>query len=147
MRSLPASPPKVSVGETFVKTIRLSPDIVAHFSKTAGDNNPLHFDPAHAAKTRFKRVIASGTQTASYLMALTAEFFSARGAVVGLEFNIRFKRPVFADETIEVEWEVVSVEPNSRLGGDIVDMRGCVRNERGEVAVAGRGRVLIAETL
>lgn len=147
MTRLAGASPKVSPGEKFAKTIRLTPDIVAHFSKAAGDSNPLHFDPAHAAATRFKRVIASGTQTASYLMALTAEFFSARGGVVGLEFNIRFKRPVFADETIEVEWEVVAVEWNSRLGGDIVDMRGCVRNEHGETAVAGRGRVLIAAAL
>ncbi len=143
----PAHAPAVSPGETFAKTIRLTPAMVADFSKAAGDNNPLHFDPAHAATTRFKRVIASGTQTASYLMALTAEHFSALGAVVGLEFNIRFKRPVFADETIAVEWEVVSVEWSSRMGGDIVELRGCVRNEDGGVAVAGKGRVLIAPAL
>lgn len=134
-------------GLIFTKTIALTPELVGDFSRLAGDTNPLHFDPAHAAKTRFKRLIASGTQTSSYLMAFTAEFFSARGAVVGLEFNLRFKRPVYADETIEIAWEVLSVEWNSRMGGHVVDMRGRVRNQDGAVAVAGKGRVLIAEQL
>jgi hypothetical protein len=30
-----------------------------------------------------------------------------KGAMVGLEFWVRFRRPIYADETIRLEWLVV----------------------------------------
>jgi len=80
-------------------------------------------------------------------MGLTASHFSARGAMVGLEFWFRFRRPVFADETVRVEWLVVKVTPHARLGGDIVDLRGRIRGQDGQTAVGAKGRVLVADKL
>ena len=59
----------------------------------------------------------------------------------------RFRRPIFADETIRLEWLVIAVRPNARLGGDIVDLRGRIRNQVGETAIGAKGRVLVAERL
>jgi 3-hydroxybutyryl-CoA dehydratase len=133
--------------ERFSSTIVLTPAAVSAFASAAGDDNPLHHDPDHAAATRYGRLVASGPQTAAHLMALTASHFSRRGAMVGLEFWFRFRRPVFADETIRLEWLVVSVKQNLRLGGDVIDLRGRVRNQAGETAVGAKGRVLVSEKL
>jgi 3-hydroxybutyryl-CoA dehydratase len=133
--------------ERFSSTIALTAAAVSAFARAAGDDNPLHHDPDHAATTRYGRLLASGPQTAAHLMALTATHFSQRGAMVGLEFWFRFRRPVFADETIRLEWLVVSVKKNSRLGGDVIDLRGRIRNEAGETAVGAKGRVLVSEKL
>jgi acyl dehydratase len=133
--------------ERFSSTIVLTPATVSAFARAAGDDNPLHHDPAHAARTRYGRPLASGPQTTAHLMALTASHFSRRGAMVGLEFWFRFRRPVFADETIRLEWLVVSVKHNSRLGGDVIELRGRIRNEAGETAVGAKGRVLVSEKL
>jgi acyl dehydratase len=133
--------------ERFSSTIALTAAAVSAFARAAGDDNPLHHDPDHAATTRYRRLLASGPQTAAHLMALTATHFSQRGAMVGLEFWFRFRRPVFADETIRLEWLVVSVKKNSRLGGDVIDLRGRIRNEAGETAVGAKGRVLVSEKL
>jgi 3-hydroxybutyryl-CoA dehydratase len=133
--------------ERFSSTIALTAAAVSAFARAAGDDNPLHHDPDHAATTRYGRLLASGPQTAAHLMALTATHFSRRGAMVGLEFWFRFRRPVFADETIRLEWLVVSIEKNSRLGGDVIDLRGRIRNEAGETAVGAKGRVLVSEKL
>jgi 3-hydroxybutyryl-CoA dehydratase len=133
--------------ERFSSTIVLTPATVSAFARAAGDENPLHHDPDHAAGTRYGRLVASGPQTTAHLMALTASHFSRRGAMVGLEFWFRFRRPVFANETIRLEWLVVSVKPNSRLGGDVIELRGRIRNEAGETAVGARGRVLVSEKL
>ena len=67
--------------------------------------------------------------------------------MVGLEFWFRFRRPIFADETIRLEWLVIAVSPHARLGGDIVDLRGRIRNQVGETAIGAKGRVLVAERL
>jgi 3-hydroxybutyryl-CoA dehydratase len=131
--------------ERFSSTIVLTPDTVSAFARAAGDDNPLHHDPDHAAGTRYGRLVASGPQTTAHLMALTASHFSRRGVMVGLEFWFRFRRPVFANETIRLEWLVVSVKPNSRLGGDVIELRGRIRNEAGETAVGAKGRVLVSE--
>ena len=133
--------------ERFSSTIALTPASVSAFANAAGDENPLHHDPEYAATTRYGRLVASGPQTAAHLMALTASHFSRRGAMVGLEFWFRFRRPVFADETIKLEWLVVSVKHNARLGGEVIDLRGRVRNEAGETAVGAKGRVLVTEKL
>ena len=67
--------------------------------------------------------------------------------MVGLELWFRFRRPLFADETIRLEWLVIAVRPNARLGGNIVDLRGRIRNQVGETAIGAKGRVLVAERL
>ena len=133
--------------ERFSSTIVLTPTAVSAFARAAGDDNPLHHDPDHAAGTRYGRLVASGPQTTAHLMALTASHFSQRGAMVGLEFWFRFRRPVFANETIRLEWLVVSVKKNLRLGGDVIELRGRIRNEAGETAVGAKGRVLVSEKL
>jgi len=133
--------------ERFAARLSLRPDAVSAFASAVGDDNPIHHDLAHAEQTRFGRPIASGTQTTAHLMALTATHFSKTGALVGLEFWFKFRRPVFADETISLEWLVVQVNESARLGGDVVELRGRIRNAVGETAVGAKGRVLLTERL
>jgi len=81
------------------------------------------------------------------LLGLTASHFSEAGAMVGLEFWVRFRRPIFADETVQLEWLVVKVTPNEKLGGEIVDLRGRIRGQSGATALGAKGRVLVTERL
>jgi 3-hydroxybutyryl-CoA dehydratase len=133
--------------ERFSRQVTLTPRSVAEFARDVGDDNPVHHDAGFAAGTRYRRLIASGTHTTALLLALTAAHFSRRGAMVGLEFWQRFRRPVYADETILLEWLVVRVTPNPRLAGDVVDLRGRIRGADGRTAVGARGRVLVTDAL
>jgi acyl dehydratase len=67
--------------------------------------------------------------------------------MLGLEFWFRFRRPVYADETITLEWLVVAVKESSRLGGEVIDLRGRIRKQNGETAVGAKGRVLVTANL
>jgi 3-hydroxybutyryl-CoA dehydratase len=133
--------------ERFSSVVTLTPKAVADYASAVGDTNPLHHDAAFAATTRYARLIASGPHTAALLLALTASHYSTRGSVVGLEFWVRFRRPVFADETIRLEWLVVKVTPNDKLGGDVVDMRGRIVGADGKTALGAKGRVLVTARL
>ncbi len=137
----------VRAGERFSSEVTLTPALVAGFARQVGDDNPVHHDAAFAARTRYRRVIASGTHTTALLLALTAAHFSKHGAMVGLEFWQRFRTPVFADETIRLEWLIVRVTPNARLRGDVVELRGRIKGADGRTAVGARGRVLVTDTL
>jgi 3-hydroxybutyryl-CoA dehydratase len=133
--------------ERFSSEVALSPEVVAEFANAAGDDNPIHYDPAFAATTRFGRPTASGPHTTALLLALTASHFSKKGAMLGLEFWVQFRRPIYADETIRLEWMVIKVTPNERLKGEIVELRGRIKGQDGKTALGAKGRVLVADKL
>ena len=133
--------------ERFSSQVTLTPALVAAYARAAGDDNPVHHDPEFAASTRYGRLIASGTHTTALLLGLTASHFSKKGAMVGLEFWVRFRRPVYADETIRLEWLVVKVTPNDKLKGEIVELRGRIKAQDGQTALGAKGRVLVTDRL
>jgi 3-hydroxybutyryl-CoA dehydratase len=106
---------KVRPRDRFAAEVHLTPTTVSAYAHNIGDLNPVHHDPAYAATTRYQRPIASGAHTTGLLMGLTATHFSQDTAMVGLEFWFRFRRPIFADETIRLEWLVIAVRPNAQL--------------------------------
>jgi 3-hydroxybutyryl-CoA dehydratase len=133
--------------ERFSSEVTLSLSEVAQFADAVGDNNPIHHDAEYAATTRFGRPTASGPHATSLLLALTASHFSKKGAMLGLEFWIRFRRPIYADETILLEWLVVKVAWNEKLRGEIVDLRGRIKGQDGKTALGAKGRVLVTDRL
>jgi acyl dehydratase len=138
---------KAYPGERFCSEVTLTPAMVRDYAHAAGDDNPVHHDADFAASTRYGRLIASGTQTTALLLGLTAAHFSRKGAMVGLEFWVRFRRPVYADETIHLEWLVVKVTANEKLHGDVVELRGRIKAQDGQTALGAKGRVLVTDRL
>ncbi len=133
--------------ERFASDVTLTPAMAAAYAKAAGDTNPVHHDSTFAASTRFGRPIASGTFTTALLLGLTASHYSQSAAMVGLEFWVRFRRPIYADETIRLEWLVVKVTPNAKFDGDVVELRGRIRNQHGDTALGAKGRILVTDRL
>jgi 3-hydroxybutyryl-CoA dehydratase len=133
--------------ERVSSVVTLSPAKVIEFAMAAGDNNPIHHDADFAANTRFGRPTASGPHTTALLLALTASHFSKKGAMLGLEFWVRFRRPIYSDETIVLEWMVVRVTPNEKLKGEIVELRGRIKGQDGKTSLGAKGRVLVTRQL
>ena len=133
--------------ERFSSVVALTPKMVHDYALAVGDTNQVHHDPDFAATTRYGRLIASGAHTAALLFALTASHFSSKSSGVGLEFWVRYSRPIFADETIKLEWLVRKVTPSARLGGHIVELRGRIKGEGGKTAMGATGRILVTESL
>jgi 3-hydroxybutyryl-CoA dehydratase len=134
-------------GERFSSEVTLSPSAVAAYALRAGDTNPVHHDSNFARTTRFGCPIASGAHTTALLLGLTASHFSREAAMVGLEFWVRFRRAVYADERIRLEWLVIRVTHNERLAGDVVELRGRIKGQDGCTAVGAKGRVLVTGQL
>jgi len=133
--------------ERFCVRNRAHTEIVHDYALAVGDTIRWHHDPDFAATTRYGRLIASGAHTAALLFALTASHFSSKGSVVGLEFRVRYRRPVFADETIQLEWLVRKVTLNAKLGGHIVGLVGRIKGGDGKTSMGATGRVLVTERL
>ena len=133
--------------DRFSETYQLNPQLVSEQAYAVGDTNPVHHDKEFARQTRFGRPIASGTHTTALLLALTASYFSQHSAMLGLDYWVGFKRPIFADENITLEWLVVRVTPNHKLSGNIVELRGRILGEDGKTSLGAKGRLLVTDTL
>jgi acyl dehydratase len=133
--------------ERFSTEVTLDPSMVGAYARAVGDDNPVHHDQAFASSTRYGRLIASGTHTTALLLGLTASHFSKKGSMVGLEFWVRFRRPIYADETIRLEWLVIKVTRNEKLNGEVVELRGRIKAQDGQTALGAKGRVLVTERL
>lgn len=117
--------------------------MVSQFARDSGDMNPLHHDLALARKSIYRDLIASGPQTTSLFMGMIATTFSELGPMVGLEFSFRFRKAVMATEEIKLEFLVVNVTPNAKLGGSLIDLRGRIIKEDGNTAVGAKGLILL----
>lgn len=133
----------VAVGETFAKLVRFDAASIAAFARSTGDSNPLHHDPAYAAKTRFGGIIASGSHVSALLIGMVAGHFSDRGLNVGLDFSFKFQAPVRVDDTVEMRWRVTHSMPKLSLKGDILTLEGEAIRSDGIVAVVATAHALL----
>lgn len=134
-------------GETFNQQVTLTEAEIADFARRCGDMNPLHHDRDYAAKTRFTRILACGPHYTSLLMGMAATHFSRQGAMLGLEFNFNFLRPVLADDTITLQWEVSDVLNKDSFGAELVSLNGKITNHLDKVVLTATGKVLVTPAL
>jgi acyl dehydratase len=100
----------LAVGQRARRTLTVTERHVRQFAEMSGDYNPLHFDEAFAAGTRFGKLVAQGGLTTGLLHALVAMDLPGPGTVF-LSQNWNFTAPVYIGDTIAAEAEVTSVHP------------------------------------
>lgn len=144
----PAQGPPARVGERFARALVLGEDEIRAAATLLADHNPLHHDVRAARAEGYEGVSASGAHTGALLMALTATHFSqaaedgsARSAL-GLGFELRFSRPVFAGEEIELFWRIAALTWKPSLRGWVTELQGGASSPRGPVLKA-TGRILL----
>jgi len=140
--------PLVAIGERCQRSLRLSREDIADFARLTGDSNPLHHDTQAAQRARHGEIIASAQHSTALLIGLASSHFSRASDGFGrellcLNFNFAFKAPVFADQQLELSWQVATVEPHASLGGLLVQVDGRVAVRHGSPCVVGRGTFLI----
>jgi 3-hydroxybutyryl-CoA dehydratase len=68
------------------------------FARLSGDENPIHVDPAFAARTRFGRTVSHGMLLASILWGMLHRHLADAGRQ--LSQNLMFPNPAFAGEAL-----------------------------------------------
>lgn len=79
------------------------------FADISEDYNPLHIDEEYAKSSEFGKRIAHGAMVASFFSALFATKLPGPGAIY-VSQSTRFKKPVFIDDTVSVEVEVIDID-------------------------------------
>lgn len=106
------------VGQTATRSATFTADHVETYARLTGDRNPLHFDEAFTAGTRFGRLLVQGGLTTGVLNALVAMDLPGPGSVF-ISHNWRFTGPVYIGDTVTAVATVLSVhasKPVTQLG-------------------------------
>ena len=131
----------ISVGDTASFEKQVTEDDIVAFARATGDEQPLHLDDAHAAKTRFKRRIAHGMLSAGVVSAALGTKLAPHATVIYLSQSLRFLKPVFPGDTVTAKLEVTAVDPDKRL---VTCSTECL-NQDGDSVLTGEATVLLDE--
>lgn len=82
---------------------------IKSFAAISGDKNPVHIDEDYANASRYKKRIAHGFLTASFFSALFGTKLPGEGCVYVAQ-SLRFKRPVYIDDTVTATVEVTNID-------------------------------------
>ena len=123
---------QISIGQKATRSITLTADHVKTFAELSGDYNPLHFDESFVAKTKFKKLVVQGGLTTGLLHALVAMDMPGPGTVF-LSQNWKFTAPVFIDDTITAEAEVINVHETK----PVTQLKIKVTRQTSEVVLEG----------
>lgn len=123
-------PPAIGSRATWTRTF--TEREVEAFAQISGDRNPLHFDPAFAARTSFGRLVVHGGLTAGLFNALVAEVLPGPGSVF-LHQEWDYPAPVFVGDTVTAEAEVIE----ARADKPITRLRCVARREDGTEVLRG----------
>ncbi len=139
------APRNAHIGERFGRQVTIDAASIRSFAASVEDYNPLHHDEVVAARSRFGALTASGTHTASLLMALTATHYSEHAQPLGLDFSLKFRKAVKAGDALALQWTVTRIEWKSSLNGELVSLEGEARNQHGEVALSATALLLVTD--
>ena len=102
------------------------------YAEITGDRNPLHFDPAFAAATRFGRLVAQGGITSGMLNALVAMDLPGPGTVF-MSQSLRYLAPTYLGDTLTAEVEVLAVKADK----PVCQLKATITNQDGTVVLEG----------
>ena len=122
----------LEVGQTASRTLTVTSEHVRLYTEISGDRNPLHYDEAFVAGTKFGRLVVQGGITTGVLHALVAQDMPGPGTAF-LSQDWKFTAPVFIGDTITGSAEVLSVHDSK----PVCRLRVEVKREEGETVLEG----------
>ena len=96
---------------SLARTVK-APDI-DDFARVSGDVNPVHLDEAYAATTPFKRRIAHGILTASYISAVLGTRLPGPGCIY-VSQTLLFRAPVYVGNEVIATAKIIDLIKEKR---------------------------------
>ena len=126
------------VGFKATATIKITDKMVRQFAEMSGDFNPIHLDDEYAKTTRFGRRIAHGMILGALTSRLMNEKIGSGG--IYLAQSLKFKNPVFIDEEIVFELEMIKLHRSRGFG--IIETNA--KRLNGEFVMKGEATIMLA---
>ncbi len=118
-------------------------DIVA-FAGLSGDYHALHTDAVEASEGPYGRRIAHGLLSLSVASGLVARLgLFERSIVAFRELTCKFRKPVFAGDTVHTIVRVHSTKALERMGGGLAELEVRMYNQEDELVHNGMWQVVM----
>lgn len=130
------------IGEIIESQFKLTDEDVKKGAEFCGDKNPVHYDEKHAKAFGFASVIASGAHTSTLFATVLTQYFETAGRALGLENSVRYIKPIFANQLMNVTWRTEDIIQKPSAGAYILCFKGEVMDEQGEVYLTGTSKVM-----
>ena len=102
------------VGQTAERSRMVEAEYIRLFTEISGDKNPLHYDEAAAAASRFGEIVVQGGVTSAILNAVVAEDLPGPGTVF-LQVDWKFTAPVRPGDTIKGAVEILEAREDKPI--------------------------------
>lgn len=131
-----------AVGDVRTVTVTITEKIVQQFAEMSGDFNPIHLDEEYAKTTSFGRRIAHGMIAGAFISRTLA--MELGGGGIYLAQNMKFMKPIFIGDTIEVQIKVDAIRERSGICSITTIVR---KKDTGEICVKGDATIMKGEAL
>ncbi len=101
----------LGMSESYTRTVNEAD--IQQFAEVSGDNNPAHLNEEFAAGTRFKKRIAHGMLSGSYISTVIGTKLPGPGCLY-MSQTLKFREPVYIGD--EVTATVTITDLNERRG-------------------------------
>ena len=126
----------IQIGDQAELTHTLTADDLQAFANLTGDRNPLHLDATFAGRTPFRRPIAHGLLSASFISTLIGMHLPGQGALWTSQ-KLEFLQPAYVGDTIRVVAHVKHKSPATRM----LVLEIAITNQNNQRLVAGEATV------
>ena len=133
-----------SLGEVYALPSRTQTGgLFAMFQAASGDNDPIHYDAAYCRARGHRDMLAHGMQVMIQSAAGAGTFASevADSLIAMLDVSGAFLKPVYREDTLYPQLEIVGLEPQNTTG--VIEMRATIHNQDDTLVFEGRHRYLI----
>ncbi len=132
------------VGDRYILPSRTQTGgLFAMFQAASGDNDPIHYDVNYCRDRGHADMLAHGMQVMIQTAAGAGTFPRevADSLVAMLDVSGRFLGPVYREDTLYPELEIVELTPQKTTG--IITMRAVIHNQDDKLVFEGTHRYLI----
>ena len=99
----------IYVGKKISFTKKIDKNLIFQFSKLSGDNNPIHVNEAYVKKTSFKKIVAHGMLSETFLSTIIGTKLPGKGSL-WIEKEVKFTKIVRVNDLITFNAEVKFIE-------------------------------------
>src|SRR5919202_5140110 len=133
------APPALVVGQELGPLVRtVTQERVDQYAAASGDYNPIHVDPAFAARSPFGGTVAHGMLLLAYVSTLLTQAFG-RGWLQTGALRVKFRNPAPAGTTVVAQGRVERLEEGHGVQYAVCAVR--LENTAGEMLLSGEARV------
>ena len=98
---------ELGMSESYTRVV--SEEDIQQFATVSGDHNPVHLDDDFASTTRFKKRIAHGMLSASFISTVVGTRLPGNGCIY-VSQTLKFRAPVYIGDTVVTKLSVTHID-------------------------------------